>query len=93
MIQKLKDAGFKISPKKHWLKEGQTPMIYEFSDYELLEFYASEVNAPAGKVLVIEDLELSNPLTEKIYANVNYELMYRNVNEFLSLLKGLGYEL
>lgn len=91
--QELKDKGFKISPKKHYLKEGQTPMIYEFSDFELLEFYASEADAPCGKVLVIEDLLLSNPFTEETYASINYELIYKTVDEFLGLLKGLGYKI
>lgn len=99
-IEQLKEKGFKISPKKHYLKEGQTPMIYEFSDFELLEFYVSEVDAPCGKVLVIEDLFLSNPMAsnekeekEEIYASINYALMYKNADEFLGLLKGLGYEI
>lgn len=91
MIEQLKEKGFKVSPKKHYLKEGQVPMIYEFSDFELLEFYASEADAPCGKVLVIEDLQLSNPFTEEIYATINYELRYKTVDEFLGLLKGLGY--
>ena len=92
--QELKDKGFKISPKKHYLKEGQVPMIYEFSDFELLEFYASEADAPCGKVLVIEDLVLSNPMTdekEEIYASINYDLRYKSVDAFIDLLKALGY--
>lgn len=95
-IEQLKEKGFEISPKKHYLKEGQTPMIYEFSDFELLEFYASETDAPCGKVLVIEDLLLSNPMAdneekEEIYASINYELRYKTVDEFINLINALGY--
>lgn len=94
VIEQLKEKGFKISPKKHYLKEGQTPMIYEFSDFELLEFYVSEVDAPCGKVLVIEDLILSNPMKdekEEIYASINYDLRYKSVDGFITLLTALGY--
>ncbi len=96
MIEQLKEKGFQVSPKKHYLKEGQVPMIYEFSDFELLEFYASEADAPCGKVLVIEDLILSNPMAdekEEIYASINCDLRYKSVDAFLNLLEALGYKI
>lgn len=89
-ISSLLDKGFEI---KSNTELNGTNMYYEFSDYELLEFVAYEKDAPVGKILVIDELKLWNPMTDEVYVTINYDLMYKNVDEFLVLLKALGYEI
>lgn len=85
-IKELRDKGFEQYPNS-------TEWYYDYSDFETLEFELYEKDAPIGKILVIDELKLWNPMTDEVYININYDLMYKNIDEFFILLKALGYEI
>lgn len=93
IIKELYDKGFESSTKAHKLVEGAYYMQYEYSDFEMLEFTAYEKDAPIGKILVIDELSLTNYYTNEIYIKIDYDLVFKSVDEFLQLLKLLGYKI
>lgn len=85
--EELKELGFEQYPDSDmW--------YYDYSDFESLDFIPEEYTRPDGRVVLkIGDLKLQNYTYDEIYFQINYELYFNDINEFLDLLRLLGYEL
>lgn len=93
--EELEKIGFKQYPiQEDEFSTYDRGWYYDFSDYESLEFTPIEHTRPDGNsMLKIENLQLYNHFYDETYFSINYELYFKDINEFLNLLKLLGYEM
>lgn len=76
-------------------------ITYEYSDFEMLSFYAEEVkNIHDEPILKVDNMKIYNPMYvptlddyDEIYVQINYTRYFKSVDEFYTLLKLLGYEI
>lgn len=86
--EELKEKGFEFIRNVNDL----TKVIYNFSDFETLSFYVREVTCADGsKALCVVNMNMYDYMNECYYFRIDYNLFYRDINEFYELLTLLGY--
>lgn len=67
---------------------------YDFSDFETLEFNATEWDCADGtKALMISNLKIMDNIHDIVHMEINYELYFRDINKFYELLTLLNYKI
>lgn len=86
----LKAAGFIIRN----VLESVKVLIYEYSDFEILECTIEEHTKVNGeKCLAVNDLRIYDPFNDENIVVINYTLYFDNINKFYDLLTLLNYRI
>lgn len=86
----LKATGFIIRN----VLESAKVLIYEYSDFEILECTIEEHTKVNGeKCLAVNDLRIYDPINDENIVVINYTLYFDNINKFYDLLTLLNYRI